>query len=35
MAMIETNPGDKKLHELRAALLEKAGLSEAAKYDRR
>lgn len=35
MAIIEANPGDKKLHELRASILEKAGLSEAAKYDRK
>lgn len=33
--MIEANTGDKKLHELRAALLENTGLREAAKYDRR
>lgn len=34
-ALIEANPGDKKLKEQRAALLEKVGLSEAAKYDRK
>lgn len=33
--MIEATPGDKKLQEQRAALLEKAGLPEVAGYDRR
>lgn len=34
-ALIEANPGDKKLKEQRAYILEKAGLSEAARFDRK